>query len=1363
MQNPLFGTRAFFLTLLGAIIGLGGFFLVFYAAYAAEPFISAPTRIVQGPQYGGAGVQWNFGRMFSWTPGWEQYYPEGGWRDQISQSRKMVYVKTNATPAEEFLVVGYLDGNNCQSASSCQLRFKVSSNKGMTWNEAISGVTKSVTVQKRELPDMTGGSGQHISFFTSEYNALDFTMYASLNTVHPDIWISYTSGTSSSMYYSALGAAVQRKLEYQGNGQWKIETVVYHPSTAGEGRYGAAFPQFTHVAVANQWFGDSEEIYGVVEFLEMDYCTIRTAMVECNLKTSSGKCTNYADWQISATIFNGTRCGGGASHYSPIMNGRSVFVPLVDPSNNTIGKPGPALIHVWPKLYIKDTLTYEIPSGTGEDINGDAGTRIWVNGQQLAYVNLYPISSKCSGAPCPSLVKMNFSAAAYQEDASNSSLMIAWEGGATWDLFTGSDNHEGKISTALLNLGISGSTVSLIGAPNVKIDNVTGGHSWRNPNVTYAPRVNPPVYSGMQAWLTMLDSNLYHFFVLEEDASTGHTNSWKAPVEYQGGAGLNGIASVGSVAAIANVPYDAANPFISNSLLPPFVWSEPYWGLPYREAQIRFPANSSGNFLGYGWSSNFGWLSLNCANLGLPLPTCNKPYGIDVMSPPDDINTSPFNKPGVSDFSPAGYPLSGFAWSSNAGWLTFDRAYSVCSSASGCVPDTNPYGNPPGQAYHLSTDAADPIVKYDPNTQLIYGWGRFLNKCNISTEGRCQNADGGWVRMSGYWDKCKWQTTPTVGCSGGGVASTLAAPYNNSGTIQLVSSAGFLNPGGTKFAVVRIGNEFFKYTQVSGNNLTGVTTSSKFAPIAAGAPVIAVSGIDGVTDLNIGGPYGVNSYWVGNNYEPWGWAWSDDYGWIRFMPQSYVGMAWLETLFGNIYSSGNINLPGPQYASGEQISTCGIGKDQPCYVATYRIETTGSIDPVQAPSGQSAGSANSAMNYIGHLLPATGDGLENYLTRGSTGSTANFGFPTVNPDSVTYSNALGKVDVGALKTFVGDNIDQGLCDPPCSGFTYKFGQNRLAQELIETQLNGTTPQAWPVSKLANFSGIGNYTWSSVPPTYKGALETLRNQIVHVKGDLTVDGRYGTLNTALSGTYTEIIINGGSGFGGNMPSFPTKGTLVIDEGVIGSEEYVNYTGTGYVSFKGPSFTGVQHISGATTGHAVGASVRWVWQLPYTSGYTKAQNVTVIVDGDLKIDYNIIAQTVASPTSISDVPTIAFIVYGNVIIDKSVNKVTGAFIVIGRDSTKEPGAVCSDNSGDPNYCSGHSDWGGAFITGDDSTSYNPLTITGLLFARKFEFQRLGSNDLTIPGESVSSDPNLFLNPPPGLEDATKLLPKIQRVGQ
>ncbi|MEX0869938.1 MAG: hypothetical protein WDZ39_00740 [Candidatus Spechtbacterales bacterium] len=114
-------------------------------------------------------------------------------------------------------------------------------------------------------------------------------------------------------------------------------------------------------------------------------------------------------------------------------------------------------------------------------------------------------------------------------------------------------------------------------------------------------------------------------------------------------------------------------------------------------------ASSHNNVSGWAWSSNVGWISFSCENEG----TCGtSDYGVDI----DEANGN----------------FSGYAWSNNIGWISFER------SETGDPPSNDPGGG------------SGPIAQLDLSSGLARGWARAL-------VGMDDPADGwdGWIRLSG--------------------------------------------------------------------------------------------------------------------------------------------------------------------------------------------------------------------------------------------------------------------------------------------------------------------------------------------------------------------------------------------------------------------------------------------------------------------------------------------------------------------------------------------------------------------------------------------------------------------------------------
>ncbi|MFA5842046.1 MAG: hypothetical protein WC835_03785 [Candidatus Paceibacterota bacterium] len=127
-------------------------------------------------------------------------------------------------------------------------------------------------------------------------------------------------------------------------------------------------------------------------------------------------------------------------------------------------------------------------------------------------------------------------------------------------------------------------------------------------------------------------------------------------------------------------------------------------------------AGASHNLSGYAWSDNIGWLSFNCTDAG----TCaSGDYGVNV--------------------APSG-AFSGYAWSDNIGWVSFNSSDTTgCPTAPSCAATLNgANGNVSGWAKALSASggwdgwislsgtAADTSpygVSFTGSTGSGYAWG----------------------------------------------------------------------------------------------------------------------------------------------------------------------------------------------------------------------------------------------------------------------------------------------------------------------------------------------------------------------------------------------------------------------------------------------------------------------------------------------------------------------------------------------------------------------------------------------------------------------------------------------------------------
>ena len=134
-------------------------------------------------------------------------------------------------------------------------------------------------------------------------------------------------------------------------------------------------------------------------------------------------------------------------------------------------------------------------------------------------------------------------------------------------------------------------------------------------------------------------------------------------------------------------------------------------------------AAASDNVSGFAWSENIGWISFNNISDGSPVD-----YGVNIDTATGD--------------------LSGHAWSENIGWISFNRSET---------------GNPPAPPFN---GGSGPIAKYDSSTGALTGWMRVLANgggwdgwirfCD-ATVSKCSGADQiARIDASGDWHGWAW-------------------------------------------------------------------------------------------------------------------------------------------------------------------------------------------------------------------------------------------------------------------------------------------------------------------------------------------------------------------------------------------------------------------------------------------------------------------------------------------------------------------------------------------------------------------------------------------------------------------------------
>ncbi len=147
---------------------------------------------------------------------------------------------------------------------------------------------------------------------------------------------------------------------------------------------------------------------------------------------------------------------------------------------------------------------------------------------------------------------------------------------------------------------------------------------------------------------------------------------------------------------------------------------------------------------------------------------------------------------------------------------------------------------------------------------------------------------------------------------------------------------------------------------------------------------------------------------------------------------------------------------------------------------------------------------------------------------------------------------------------------------------------------------------------------------------------------------------------------------------------------------------------------------------------------------------------VIDGDLVIEGNISYGSAGGITKTKQLSSVVWIVRGDLHINPSVTKLAGTFIVLGGTYIDESGVEqdiqCGDNINYPTEkC-------GIIYTGESNLQ---LVVSGQFLAKNFQFQRTYKSDFREPAELIIYDGRNIINPPPGLGDAIKSLPRWDQI--
>lgn len=151
--------------------------------------------------------------------------------------------------------------------------------------------------------------------------------------------------------------------------------------------------------------------------------------------------------------------------------------------------------------------------------------------------------------------------------------------------------------------------------------------------------------------------------------------------------------------------------------------------------------------------------------------------------------------------------------------------------------------------------------------------------------------------------------------------------------------------------------------------------------------------------------------------------------------------------------------------------------------------------------------------------------------------------------------------------------------------------------------------------------------------------------------------------------------------------------------------------------------------------------------------------IVVNGTLKIEKNITYESSSAITNLKQIPSLVWIIKGDVEIDPDVTELAGTFIVLGRDGlncyTINPSDRATQHCGQ--FLSVHYDTSQNSYPGLANASF--LKVSGNVLARKFVLVRRAVDPVAgLPAEQFINDGRLQSNPPAGLTDFSRVIPRF-----
>ena len=552
----------------------------------------------------------------------------------------------------------------------------------------------------------------------------------------------------------------------------------------------------------------------------------------------------------------------------------------------------------------------------------------------------------------------------------------------------------------------------------------------------------------------------------------------------------------------------------------------------------------------------------------------------------------------------------------------------------------------------------------------------------------------------------------------------------------------------------------FGWVSLSCNNVYAGENSGELSSHCSGDTWIDISGDtrgDNEPEGDIGQTYGVviNPSAINPEDTIVGNGWSDNAGWVRFDPMN-GGHANVGEIPSGFSFEHDVRLIYGDYMINSSAETCSscpadLGECVPdgfCGDGEINIgETCASCpgDVGQCVVGGSCGDGNA------NISTQTG-----YILSGWAVVTQNTN-PNDNPWISFRANAEG------------DDSDE------CVVYTNPDLVNPDNYCVVLNNHNYLGGWAWSDSNT-NVDGLG---WINFQETFSGG-PYIKTQYGDIYGGRTItgsrapEGAYNATYCIISGSSSDIALSSSqSCLLGNIEiEFPDSATeyttsivhldrddlrdLAISTGnyhdVEDQASYVINQSIDQIPDNSSLGGLVYYFTGSAAG---GVDFNINNALQFNSSPNKIGTGTIVIDGDLYINENITYES-GTPNSLSEIPSVAWVILGNVYISPSVTKVVGTFVVLGDDEV---------DSG--KFYTGEYDY--IFIepepeseeegTWEYETTPKQLDLSGVVVAREIVLERAYFEGLA-PAEIFKYDGRVLLNTPPGLGNFAGYLPEWSR---